>query len=155
MARPRFEATAEQRRTVEAMAAYGISEEEVARTIGDHGIDPKTLRKHFRHQLDIGATKANSAVAQTAYQMATSGKCPAATIFWLKCRAGWKETNVLQHSGPNGGPIQVSNDELDKRITDELARIAASRAVAPIPGAADARTEEKTAAPVEGLARKT
>jgi hypothetical protein len=137
------------------MAAYGISEEEVARTIGDHGIDPKTLRKHFRHQLDIGATKANSAVAQTAYQMATSGKCAAATIFWLKCRAGWKETNVLQHSGPNGGPIQISNDDLDKRVTDELARIAATRTVASVPGAIDAGRKEKTAVPMEGLARKT
>ena len=140
---------------MEAMAAYGISEEEVARTIGDHGIDPKTLRKHFRHQLDIGATKANSAVAQTAYQMATSAKCPAATIFWLKCRAGWKETHVLQHSGPDGGPIQISNDELDKRITDELASIAATRAVASVSGAADARREDKAAVPVGRLEGKT
>jgi hypothetical protein len=155
MARPRFNPTAEQKKTVEAMSAYGISEDEVARAMGDHGIDPKTLRKHFRHELDIGATKANSAVAQTAYQMATSGKCPAATMFWLKCRAGWKETNVLQHSGPNGGPIQISNDELEKRITDELARIAASRSVARIPGATDAGAEGKTAVPVDGLESQT
>jgi hypothetical protein len=155
MARPRFNPTAEQKKTVEAMSAYGISEDEVARTMGEHGIDPKTLRKHFRHELDIGATKANSAVAQTAYQMATSGKWPAATIFWLKCRAGWKETNVLQHSGPNGGPIQISNDELEKRITDELARVAASRSVARIPGSTDTGAEGKTALPVDGLEGQT
>ena len=155
MARPRFDPTPEQKKTVEAMSAYGISEEEVARTIGEHGIDPKTLRKHFRHALDIGATKANSAVAQTAYQMATSGKCPAATMFWLKCRAGWKETNVLQHSGPNGGPIQISNDELDKRITDELARVAASRSVARVPGSNDAGAENKAAISVEGVESQT
>ena len=137
------------------MAAYGIPEAEVARTIGEHGIDAKTLRKHFRRELDIGATKANSAVAQTLYKMATSGTSPAATMFWLKCRAGWKEINVLQHSGPNGGPIQISNDELDKQITDELARIAASRAVESVPGASNARTEDKTGTPMEGLARKT
>jgi len=155
MARPRFNATHEQKKNVEAMAAYGIPEEEIARAIGEHGIDPKTLRKYFRHQLNVGATKANSAVAQTAYQMATSGKCPAATMFWLKCRAGWKETNILQHSGPNGGPIQISNDELNKTITDELARIAGSRAVATVPGAADAGTEDETALSMEGLARQT
>ena len=137
------------------MAAYGVPEDEIARSMGEHGIDPKTLRKHFRRELDIGATKANSNVAQTAYQMATSGKCPAATIFWLKCRAGWKEINVLQHSGPNGGPIQISNDELDKRITDELTRSAATRTVATIPGASNARTEDETGAQMEGLARKT
>src|SRR6266852_3635705 len=155
MARPKFEGTAEQRRTVEALAAYGIPEEELARTIGEHGIDPKTLRKYFRHELNVGATKDNSAVAQTAYQMATSGKYPAATMFWLKCRAGWKETNVLQHSGPNGGPIQISNDELDKRITDELARMAASRRVARVPGSNDAGIENKAARSVEGVESQT
>jgi len=67
MARPRFEATAEQRHTVEAMAAYGVPEDEIARSVGERGIDPKTLRKHFRRELDIGATKANSNVAQTLY----------------------------------------------------------------------------------------
>ena len=155
MARPKFQGTAEQRRTVETLAAYGTPEEELAATIGEHGIDPKTLRKYFRHELNVGATKANSAVAQTLYKMATSGTYPAATMFWLKCRAGWKETNILQHSGPNGGPIKITNDELNKTITDELARIAASRAVATIPGAADAGTEDETPLPVEGLARKT
>ena len=155
MARPRFDPTPEQKKNVEAMSAYGIDEEKIARTIGERGIDPKTLRKYFRYQLDVGATKANSAVAQTAYQMATSGKCPAATMFWLKCRAGWKETNVLQHSGPNGGPIQISNDELDKRITDELARVAASRSVASVPGANDAGAENKAALPVEGVESQT
>ena len=97
----------------------------------------------------------DKAVAQALYKMAISGTCPAATMFWLKCRAGWKETSVLQHSGPNGGPIQFSNDELDKHITDELARIAATRGVAPISGASNAGTEDKIAAPMEGLARKT
>ena len=61
----------------------------------------------------------------------------------------------LQHSGPQGGPIQISNDDLDKRITDELARIAASRAAAGVPGSADAGTEETITVPVEGLEGKT
>ncbi len=91
MARPRFQPTPEQRRTVEAMAAYGVREEEIAGSLGEAGIDPKTLRKHFRRELDIGATKANATVAQTLYKLATSGKHPGATIFWLKSRAGGKK----------------------------------------------------------------
>jgi hypothetical protein len=79
MPRPRFEPTAEQRKTVEAMAAYGLREDQIASTIGPKGIDPKTLRKHFRRELLLGATKANSKVAETTYQMAISGKCPAMT----------------------------------------------------------------------------
>ena len=61
MARPKFEPTLEHRRSVEAMAAYGIDEVKIARIIG---VDPKTLRKHFRYELDIGATKANAAVGR-------------------------------------------------------------------------------------------
>ena len=34
------------------MAAYGVPEADIARVIG---IDPKTLRKHYRGELDIGA----------------------------------------------------------------------------------------------------
>jgi hypothetical protein len=152
MARPKFEPTLEHRRSVEAMAAYGIDEVKIARIIG---VDPKTLRKHFRYELDIGATKANAAVGQTLYHMATSGRHPSASMFWMKCRAGWKETQVLQHSGPDGGPIEISNDQLDERITDELGRIAASRAVASVSEPIDCGTEEQAVVQVEGVESKT
>ena len=66
------------------MAAMGIPQEDIAREIGIRA--PKTLRKYFRHELDSGATKANYKVKQTLYEMATSGKCVAATIFWDKTR---------------------------------------------------------------------
>ena len=45
------------RRQVEALAGYGIPEAEIAGVIG---IDAKTLRKHYRHELDHGHTKANA-----------------------------------------------------------------------------------------------
>jgi hypothetical protein len=67
MARPRFNPTPEQRKVVEAMAGFGIPEEHIARIVGEHGIDPKTLRKHFRTELDTGATRANAAVAQALF----------------------------------------------------------------------------------------
>jgi hypothetical protein len=56
----------------------------------------KSLRKHFRKELDRGAIEATAKVGQTLYQMATSGKHPAATIFWLKTRAGWREVQVVE-----------------------------------------------------------
>ena len=135
MARPPFHPTPEQRRYVETMSACGIPEEKIARVID---IDPKTLRKCFRRELDIGATKANTAVAQTAFRMATSGKCAAATIFWLKTRAGWRETTILEHTGPQGGPLEVLHGSLDERIAHELDRIAAARREEAVPGAVDA-----------------
>jgi hypothetical protein len=39
----------------------------------------------------VRSTEANAQVAQSLYQQATSGKKTAATIFWLKTRAGWRE----------------------------------------------------------------
>lgn len=88
-----------QRRQVEALAAYGIPEPDISRAIG---VDPKTLRKHYRDELDLGATKANAQVAGFLFNSAKNGNVTA-QIFWLKTRARWRETPVeLQHSGSIG-----------------------------------------------------
>lgn len=76
-----------QRRQVEAMAAYGIPESEIAAVLE---LDPKTLRKHYRQELDHGETKANAQVAGFLFNAARSGNVTA-QIFWLKTRARWKE----------------------------------------------------------------
>jgi hypothetical protein len=49
--------------------------------------------------LDVGAIQANAAVAQSLFHMATRDKVPSAAIFWLKARAGWKETQVTERAG--------------------------------------------------------
>ena len=85
-----------QRRQVEAMAAYGIPEDNISRVIG---VDPKTLRKHYRDELDLGETKANAQVAGFLFNAAKNGHVTA-QIFWLKTRAKWRESPVeLKHSG--------------------------------------------------------
>ena len=84
----RYEPTPEQRRTVKTMAGFGIPHTDIAPFLG---IDTKTLRKHFREELDRGMTEANAKVAQSLFQMATQGKNVAAAIFWMKARAGWRE----------------------------------------------------------------
>ena len=87
---------AAQRRQVEAMAAYGIPADDIARVVG---VDPKTLRKHYRDELDLGETKANAQVAGFLFSAAKSGNVTA-QIFWLKTRARWHETpRELRHSG--------------------------------------------------------
>ena len=83
------------RRQVEAMAGYGIPEADIACVLE---IDPKTLRRHYRKELDKGHIKANSKVAENLYRKATGEGREAVTaaIFWLKTRAGWKETIVQE-----------------------------------------------------------
>jgi hypothetical protein len=91
------------RRQVEAMAAYGVPEADIARVIG---IDAKTLRKHYRDELDTGSIKANSKIAESLFRkaMGDGSQSVTACIFWLKTRAHWKETTVQEHVG-NAGPI--------------------------------------------------
>ena len=79
-----------QRRQVEAMAAYGIPETDISRVLN---IDPKTLRKHYRDELDLGETKANAQVAGFLFNAAKNGNVTA-QIFWLKTRARWRELRL-------------------------------------------------------------
>ena len=63
MPRPRFIATEERRRTVKALSGYRLSQKEIATVIGLRS--EKTLRKHFRTELDRGAIEAKAQVFQT------------------------------------------------------------------------------------------
>ena len=98
----KYEPTDEQRRTVRAMAGFGVPQT----AIGAHfELDAKTLRKHFRRELDRGMVEANVKVAQSLFTMATSGSNVAAAIFWMKARAGWREKNDLEITGKDGKPL--------------------------------------------------
>ncbi len=93
--RKKYKSTENDIRVVEGMAGVGMTHDAIARAIG---VSEKTLRKHFRRELDTSADKANTKVGVTMYQLAVSGKCPSATQFWLKTRCGWRESD---HSGPS------------------------------------------------------
>jgi hypothetical protein len=118
---PAFEATADQRRTVRAMAGFGVPQEEIATFLD---IDPKTLRKYFRAELDRGSTEATTKVAQSLFRMATEGNNVAAAIFWMKARAGWSERTRVEHG--LAGPISVISGvpRADDLTDEQLMRIA-------------------------------
>jgi hypothetical protein len=75
---------------VEVMASLGVPQTALARSIE---VDGKTLRRWYRAQLDVGAIRANAAVAKALFHQATSDRPQAVTaaIFWLKTRAGWND----------------------------------------------------------------
>lgn len=110
----------------EALAAYGIPEADISGVVG---IDPKTLRKHYREELDLGETKANAQVAGFLFNSAKNGNVTA-QIFWLKTRARWKEpTAEHKHSGSLGtyDMTKVSDADL-ARLESILAPVADARA---------------------------
>ena len=89
--RPEFKPTDAQRTQVKAMAAYGVPQEDIAKVIG---CSPVTLRKHCWQELEIAAIEANAKVAQSLFRKAVDGtgkESVTAAIFWLKCRAGWRD----------------------------------------------------------------
>ena len=66
--------------------------------------------KHYAEVLATAAVKANSMVAQRLFNKATRGDGAAsitAGIFWIRTRGRWREHNVHEVTGPNGGPIQM------------------------------------------------
>jgi hypothetical protein len=106
MPRPPFSPTNEQRGVVKSMAAVGIPHDAIAMKIGIRS--PKTLRKHFRQELDLGVTEANYKVSRILFDMAASGQHPAATFFWLKCRAGWRERPAFEPASGALPPFVVA-----------------------------------------------
>jgi hypothetical protein len=86
MPRPKLSPTDEQRRLVKKLAAVGTRHEEIALIIKIRS--PKTLRKHFREELDRGTAEANAKVAGALFDNAMKGDTNAQK-FWLQSRAGW------------------------------------------------------------------
>ena len=113
--------TDEQRRMVKVMSGFGIPQTDIANQLG---VDAKTLRKHFREELDRGMTEANMRVAQSLYNMATTGGSVAAAIFWMKARAGWREKHEIVLTEEDLGAM--SDEELNARLVRINAKISVS-----------------------------
>jgi len=95
------EADHDTRLRVEALAAYGTPHKEIARVLR---MDLEVLRTDYEEELATGRTKANSRVAEALYRTAIAGgrEGVTAAIFWLKARAGWKETSVHELAAAEG-----------------------------------------------------
>lgn len=80
------------------LAELGLTNNQIAYYLG---ITPQAL--YFRIQQDaklfecikIGKARGIEKVAQTAFNMATSGLEPSMTMFWLKTQARWREQDPI------------------------------------------------------------
>lgn len=85
----KFEPTEEQRSKVRALAGFGLKQEQIAALVGVRST--ATLRKHFRQELVRGPIEAQVNVRRTLFKLATSGRNPRVTMYWLKRWAAWSE----------------------------------------------------------------
>ena len=99
MARKPFVVTDAMRERVRTLAGLGVPQVDIARIIRG---DPKTLRKHFRDELDRGVAEANAVIAGALFTTAKGGNVPAQR-FWLKVRAHWHERRAPEDPIPDAG----------------------------------------------------
>ncbi|MBX3490891.1 hypothetical protein [Parvibaculum sp.] len=85
--RPSHEPTAATRAAVKSMGGTGTPQENIARHIG---IDSKTLRLHYRDELDLSLIQANHNIGVKLYEKAMDGDL-GALIWWDKTRGGKSE----------------------------------------------------------------
>lgn len=104
--RPPHKPTSVTRAQVLELGGMGWTFEQIANHLK---INRDTLAKYYREELDMATEKTNLRVKQNLYNIAidpTHKQSVTAAIFWLKTRARWRETDRLEVTGPNGGPIE-------------------------------------------------
>ena len=104
--RPEHVPTQKDREIVSFASAIGTPQETIGRLIG---ISHVTLREHYRDELDLGMARANISVGRNLYRIATGNSPQAAPagMFWMKTRAGWRETVRQENTGPDGTPTET------------------------------------------------
>ena len=99
------------REQIQAMAACGIEPTKIAMVFG---LTSSELFDKYGTEIATAESEANAAVAVSLYHMATSGKHPQASIFWLKSRANWKDNAEvvvnIDHNTPREEIIERINE---------------------------------------------
>jgi hypothetical protein len=120
MPRAQHSPTNEQRQLVQLHATIGTQQSVIADIIG---VDDKTLRKHYREELDQSRAKANATIGGVLFNKAKGGDT-AAMIFWMKTQAGWREKSEIDHTSSDGSMTPKGLD-LSGLSDDALREVAA------------------------------
>jgi hypothetical protein len=105
MARRAFLATEAMCEQVRSYAARRTPQEDIAKLIG---CDAKTLRKHFRKELDLGMAEANAAMCDYLFAAAAAGNVTA-QIFWMKTRMHLREREAAADPTPGTDATSTSH----------------------------------------------
>lgn len=105
--RPPFEITEEIIKTVESYASLGMTQQQIADSLGIHIAtlcDKKNEFVEFNEAIKRGKAKGIAFVANKLRENVANANVTA-QIFYLKSQAGWKEAQVIEH----GGKVEVES----------------------------------------------
>ena len=129
MGRPFKNLSPAQMAEVETLAAV-LSAEQIADYFGIGrttffalmGHEPEIAERYIR-----GKARAIGSIAQTLIGKARAGDT-ASMIFYLKTQGGWRETQAVEVSGPQGTPLSADSsfEKVKQRLNDIAARIRAA-----------------------------
>ena len=124
--KPSHEPTPAQRHLVQLHATIGTQQSVIADIIG---IDAKTLRKHYRTELDHASAQANATIGGALFNKAKGGDTTA-MIFWMKTRAGWRERQEIDHTSSDGSmtPRVLDLSSLPAEALEAIVRAADGQA---------------------------
>ena len=94
---------------VESLAANGLTQEQIAAALGISEsllYQQKRENEEFAEAIKRGKAKGIALVTNKLMESIKNGNMTG-MIFFLKTQAGWKETNVQEHTGTNGTPLQL------------------------------------------------
>lgn len=120
--RPPYKPTDQDRAIVKNLVAAGTPEERICQCLDmSQGIDQETMRKHFARELKTAREEVTAMAMRGVATGIAAGNLDAC-YKWLRCRAGWKESSQVEHTGKDGGIIEM-NVNHRAVIEDRLARI--------------------------------
>jgi hypothetical protein len=118
---------------VKKLAGLGLTEAEISYNLGfspTYFNERKFKEPEIAEAIKAGRAKANAFVVSQLMNQVKTGNTTA-MIFYLKCRAGWRDQpDRLEISGPNGGPMAVtalSAEEREAYVTELDKLLAAHR----------------------------
>lgn len=127
---PTFHPKPEHGQIVFEMVRAGIELERIADCITPGGISVVTLRKYFGEAIKTATADAVRQVSNKLLAKALDGDTTC-MIFFLKTRGRWRETDRLEITGADGGPVEyvdLTDDERVSRLVALLERGRSARA---------------------------
>ena len=101
---------ARDRKQVQTLAGLGASTKYITAHLR---LTESQLKEYYQQDFDYGVEHANLEVAETFFQLATSGEYPQITAQWMKMRAGWSETTP-QADNEDDSSEEIAKDKLLK-----------------------------------------